>query len=131
MKEKCQCNHCEYATPRSSDLRKYREAKHEGIRYLCDLCVFDSPTSGYLRAHKESKHEGIRNSCDQCEYAAFKFSHLTRHRKSKHEYIRAIIVTNATILLLDMITSKTTRNQSMKVYYTLLATSVYILQLQQ
>ena len=44
-----------------NDLKRHKEAKHEGIRYPCDQCEFAATRISLLKRHKEAKHEGIQN----------------------------------------------------------------------
>ena len=67
------------------DLKKHKEAKHEGIRYPCDQCEFAATSMSNLKVHKEAKHEGIRYPCDECEYITAYAAELKKHKKSKHD----------------------------------------------
>ena len=82
------CDHCEYTSPRVSDLKQHKRVNHERIRFPCDQCEYDTTTPANLKQHIKSKHEGIRYPCDQCKYTATRSSDLNRHKQSLHEGIR-------------------------------------------
>ena len=79
-----QCDECEYAATKVSNLKRHKESKHEGIRYTCDQCEYVTTGSSHLKQHIKSKHEGIRYPCDQCGYAATQLRYLKKHKESKH-----------------------------------------------
>ena len=70
------CDKCEYAATRSSDLKKHKENKHEGIRYPCNICENIASTLLCLKSHKKYKHEGMRYPCEICGYSVYKHEHL-------------------------------------------------------
>ena len=79
------CDQCEYSASQKGQLKSHKEAKHLGIRYPCDQCEYTTAYAVELRKHKEVKHEGIRYPCDQCAYIATRMDRLNKHKKTKHE----------------------------------------------
>ena len=81
-------HHHEYSSNTSSELKKHKGNRHEGIRYPCDMCEYAATGLSKLKRHKKSKHEGIRYPCDMCDYAAMEESNLKKYNEYQHEGIR-------------------------------------------
>ena len=57
-------------------LRRHKQTKHGGTRYLCDQCQHVATNSTDLKQHKEGKHDNIRYFCDNCDYTFCKISYF-------------------------------------------------------
>ena len=81
----CSGNVCSYTATRRQDLRKHREAVHEGKRYPCDMCDYQATQPNSLKVHRMAKHTGVTFPCDQCDYKASVKGSLRNHKRSMHE----------------------------------------------
>ena len=78
------CDQCEFSTQYMANLKKHRQAKHDGVRYQCNLCGHSSTTEFCLRKHKFNKHLGVKHPCDLCGFSSKSAAALTVHKKAKH-----------------------------------------------
>ena len=53
-KEKLQCPHCEYKTPRKGNLNKHIQNKHENAQYQCDQCMKTFDWKENMMKHKKT-----------------------------------------------------------------------------
>ena len=83
-----QCNHCEYISGCTSNLRKHIRSMHEHVKYACNLCQYQATSQSSLKRHKQSIHEGVKYDCNQCNYQGTNQWLLKCHLKSKLEGVR-------------------------------------------
>ena len=46
------------------------------------VCEYQATTQGDLKRHKQAIHEGVKYACDQCEYHATDQRNLKKHKQS-------------------------------------------------
>jgi len=54
------------------------------VMISCDQCDYHTPFKGNLKKHKEAKHDGIKYPCDKCDYAATQKQSLMVHMRKMH-----------------------------------------------
>ena len=53
------CGECGAGYRWKTDLVMHIRSKHEGVRYSCDQCEHQATHQGNLKKHKEAIHEGV------------------------------------------------------------------------
>ena len=76
------CDQCKYAATTTTDLKRHKKYKHEGLGHPCDQCEHTAFSAGHLKKHVENKHEGVRYPCDQCMHASK--GSLKSHKMRNH-----------------------------------------------
>ena len=84
--KKFHCDQCDKSYGRSSDLKKHKEIKHEGLRFLCSQCDRFFSRQWLLKKHVQFVHEGLdlSEACDQCDKKFATKSNLRNHKTAVH-----------------------------------------------
>ena len=82
--KKYECNHCDYASSKQSNLRDHRKRMHEAKQFKCNECDYKASVYYLLKRHIDSQHDGIRYDCEECGYTVRRKSSLTRHFNQEH-----------------------------------------------
>ena len=53
------CEQCEYKAKLATDLKRHKNAVHDGIKFPCEHCDYKSSFSHSLIRHKKNKHSNI------------------------------------------------------------------------
>ena len=107
---KYECQQCNKAFTKTSNLTRHIQSIHEGMKYACNQCDLQFTTqsramtkgykyecqqcdkayitSSHLTRHIQSVHEGVNVACDQCDKQYTDQSSLTRHIQSVHEGVK-------------------------------------------
>ena len=56
-----------------------RKSQALEVMISCDQCDYHTPFKDNLKKHKEAKHDGIKYPCDKCDYAATQKQRLMVH----------------------------------------------------
>merc|ERR1712129_273821 len=83
-----QCEYCDYKASQFRNLTIHKESVHLKAKLVkCDLCDYKSVKKN-MKTHKESIHDRIRHSCDQCDYKSAQAGLLRIHKQTQHEGIK-------------------------------------------
>ena len=86
---KYSCDHCNYESPRLSEVKRHKKCVHGGTKYQCDWCGHEAPDIRNLKKHILANHlEGRKYFCDQCKFESERQFDLTRHNKEVHEGVK-------------------------------------------
>ena len=90
--KKIKCLSCEKLYSNKAAMERHYRFVHKGIKdkYDCQLCEYQATASNALQIHLKSIHEGLRYPCNQCDYQATQESNLRTHIKVKHEGIQFV-----------------------------------------
>ena len=53
------CEQCEYKSKLATDLKRHKDAVHDGIKFPCEHCDYKSSFCHSLIRHKKNKHSNI------------------------------------------------------------------------
>ena len=76
------CNQCDFASVRTSHLRKHLKTHYREKSHKCNQCEYTSVRAGTLRIHMKLYSREKSFKCDQCDFASVFPSNLRKHLKS-------------------------------------------------
>ena len=76
------CNHCEYASSNTGNLRTHLKTHSGEKSNICNQCDYSSSYAHHLRTHLKT-HSGEKpNKCNQCDFTSVWAGNLTVHLKT-------------------------------------------------
>ena len=85
---KYECQQCNKAFTKTSNLARHTQSIHEGVKYACNQCDLQFTTQSNLTQHIQSAHEGVKYACNQCDKQYIGQRQLKTHIKSIHEGVK-------------------------------------------